>query len=93
MLFAAEDAYYIYYVYPNAKGAEYNYPELRYTFGELAIFVWSVVGVSTAVLAARCACFRTQPKWAARSVIAFALGFVLLVLGFLVGMAMRDFGF
>jgi len=93
MLFLVDDAYYIYHVYPQAKGAEFKLPELRYTFGQVAAFLWSVLGMCTAVLAARCSFFRTQAKWAARSLIAFALGFVLLVVGFVVGMAMRDFGF
>jgi hypothetical protein len=91
LLFLADDANYVYHVYPQEKGAEYDYPELRYTFGQIAIFLWSVVGLCTAVLTARSALFRTQQKWAARSVIAFALVFVLLVFGFMVGMAMRDF--
>ena len=93
MLFVTEDAYYVYHVYPQTKGAEYNYPELRYSIGQAAIFLWSVVGLCTAVLAARCGLLRTPAKWAARSAVAFALGLVLLVLGFIAGMAIRDFGF
>ena len=92
LLFVTSDAYYTVHVYPKEKGAEYSYPELRYTFGQIAIFVWSVVGLFAAVLTARCALFRTQQKWAARSVMAFALGFILLLVGFMAGMAMRDFG-
>jgi hypothetical protein len=92
LLFVAEDAYYVYEVYPKEKGAEYSYPELRYTFGQIAIFLWSLVGLCTAVLTARSAFFCREHKWAARSLLAFALGFVLLVLGFIGGMAMRDFG-
>jgi hypothetical protein len=92
MAHVIEGAYYDYYVYPRIKGAEYSYPELRYTFGQVAIFLWSLLGLGAAALAARCALFRTQSKWVARSAIAFALGFVLLVVGLVVGMAVRDFG-
>ena len=92
MLYVTESFYYDFHVYPQEKGAEYNYPELRYTVGQVAIFLWSVLGLTAATFAARNALFRTPAKWAARSVIAFALGFVLLVVGLIAGMALRDFG-
>jgi hypothetical protein len=92
MFWVLEDAYYNYYLYPQIKGAEYNYPELRYTFGQVAIFLWSFMGLCTAALVGRCTLLRTEDKWAARSAIAFVLGFVLLVVGFVAGMAMRDSG-
>jgi hypothetical protein len=76
-----EGGYYDYYLYPRLKGAEYIYPELRYTFGQAAILLWSLAGLCTAVLAARCALLRTDAKWAARSALAFVLGLVLLVAG------------
>jgi len=93
MLYVVEGAYYDYYVYPHVKGSGYSYPELRYAFGQAAILLWSIAGLLTAVFAARCALFRSGEKWAARSAIGFALGFVLLVVGLFAGMALRDFGF
>ena len=93
MLSVVEGAYYDYFLYPRIKGAEYIYPELRYSFGQAAILLWSLAGVCTAALAGRCALFRTGGKWAARFALAFAFGFVLLVVGFIAGMAIRDFGF
>jgi hypothetical protein len=92
MLYVTEGFYYDFHVYPREKGAEYNYPELRYTLGQVAIFLWSVVGLAAAVFVARCALFRTPARWAARSVIAFALGFVLLVIGLIAGMSLRSLG-
>ena len=93
MLRVGERAYYDYYLYPRIKGAEYIYPELRYTVGQAAILIWSLMGVCSAALAGRCAWFGTEARWAARSAIAFALGFALLVAGFVAGTAMRDLGF
>jgi hypothetical protein len=92
-LHVGEGAYYDYYLYPRIKGAEYTYPELRYTLGQAAMLIWSLTGVYTAALAGRCTLFRSGAKWAARSAIAFALGFILLVVGSVAGMAMRDLGF
>jgi hypothetical protein len=92
MVNVAEGFYYDFHVYPQMKGAEYNYPELRYTFGQVAIFLWSVVGLTAAAFAARSALFRTPAKWAARSVITFAFGFIILVVGLIAGMALRKFG-
>ena len=93
ILRVGQGAYYDYYLYPRIKGAEYIYPELRYTLGQAAILIWSLTGAYTAVLAAGCALFGRHTKWAARFAIAFALGFVLLVAGFVAGTAVRDFGF
>jgi len=86
LVFVGQDAYYVYHAYPREKGTGYIYPELRYTFGQIAIFLWSAFGVFTALLTAR------SHKCASRSILAFALGFVLLVVGFVAGMAMMDFG-
>lgn len=72
---------------------EYIYPELRYAFGQAAILFWALAGLCTAAVAGRCVLFRKGAKWAARSTIAFALGFVLLVVAFVAGPAMRDLGF
>ena len=88
-----EDAYYDYYLYPRIKGAEYIYPELRYSLAQAAILLWSLIGLCAAALLGRYLLLRTGGKWAGRSVLAFALGFVVLVLGFIAGAAMRDFGF
>src|SRR6266478_2079118 len=77
MLHIGEVAYYDYYLYPRIKGDEYTYPELRYTLGQVAILIWSLTGVFTATLAGRCALFCREARWAARSAIAFALGFIL----------------
>ncbi len=71
LLFAAEDSYYVYEVYPKEKGAEYSYPELRYTFGQIAIFLWSLVGLCTAVLTSPVSIF-VQGAQVGRS---FASGF------------------
>jgi uncharacterized membrane protein len=87
-----DDTYYDYYVYPRLKGAEYVYPELRYAVGQVAILIWSIAGLLTAALAGRCALFQTGTKWAARFFIGFALGWVLLAVGFVAGVAMRDLG-
>ena len=38
MLYVTEGQYHDFHVYPQMKGAECNYPELRYTFGQVAIF-------------------------------------------------------
>ena len=93
LLILTAGLYYDFHAYPKMKGAEYDYPELRYTFGQIAIFLWSIMGLTTAVLVARCALFRTTARCAARSFIAFALGFVLLAVGLIAGMALRNFGF
>ena len=93
MAHTVEGAYYDYYVYPRIKGADYIYPELRYSFGQAAILLWSLLGLCAAALVGRYALMRTGGKWAGRSVLAFGLGFVVLVLGFIVGVAVRDFGF
>lgn len=69
MVNVIEQAYYDYYFYPRMKGAEYTYPELRYTFGQAATLLWSVLGLCTAALAGRCALLRTGVSWAARSLI------------------------
>jgi len=89
MLSVIYGAYYDYYFYPRLKGGEYIYPELRSALGQVAILVWSIAGLLTAALAGRCALFRTGTKWAARSFIGFALGWVLLDVGFVIGVAMR----
>ena len=93
MVRVIEEAYYDYYLYPRIKGAEYSYPELRYSFGQAAILLWSLAGLCTAALTARRVFVSTETKWAARSAIAIALGFVLLIVGSVAGMAMRDVGF
>ena len=92
LLVIGQDAYYVYHVYPKEKGDEYIYPEVRYTLGQIAIFLWSLVGLCAAVFTARCALVRTEHKWAARSILAFVFAFVLLVLGVIAGTAMRHFG-
>jgi len=93
MVHVIQGAYYDYYQYPRMKGAEYSYPELRYSIGQAAILLWSLLGLCAAALAGRYALFRTGGKWAGRSALAFAVGFVVLVVGFIVGAVMRDFGF
>ena len=65
LLYVAQDVYYIYCVYPKEKGDEYNYPELRYTLGQIAIFLWSAVELCTAALIAQTAFFHRKHKWAA----------------------------
>jgi hypothetical protein len=87
------DVYYAYYFFPRVKGVEYSYPELRYTLGQAATLLWAIMGVCTAALAGRCALLRRDVKWAARSTIAFVLGFILLIVGSIAGAAIRDLGF
>jgi hypothetical protein len=93
MLNLIHRAYYDYYFDPRIKGGEYSYPEFRYTFGQVAGFLSLVLGLCMAALAGRCALFGKGANWAARSLIAFAVVFVLLIVGQIAGMALRDFGF
>jgi formate hydrogenlyase subunit 3/multisubunit Na+/H+ antiporter MnhD subunit len=87
--FVAEDGYYNYYLYPRLKGTEYIFPELRYTFGQIAILVWSVVGICAAVFLVKDFASKGQHRWTVPLVIGFALGVVLLVVGSVIGAALR----
>jgi hypothetical protein len=87
--FVAEDGYYNYYLYPRLKGKEYIFPELRYTFGQIAILGWAVVGICAAVLLVKDLASKAQHRWTVALVIGFAWGFVLLVVGFVIGAALR----
>jgi hypothetical protein len=85
----AKNSYYNFYAYPRLKGAEYVYPEIRYTLGQAAILVWSVIGVWSTALLATWSLFRNQHRCIALSVTVFLTGIPILFVGFLVGMSLR----
>jgi hypothetical protein len=86
------DAYYVYYVFPRVKDA-YIYPELRHTFGQLAIFVWCLLGlISSILLFGGVALKRDIRGWTIRSLMSFVALFVVLVLGIVAGGWLRDLG-
>lgn len=87
--FVLEDGYYNYYLYPRFKGKEYIFPELRYTFGQIAILMWSVVGICAALFLVKNFTSKRQHRWTVPLLIGFIFGFVLLVVGFVIGTSLR----
>ena len=78
-------AYWDYWIYPREKAGEippYIYPELRYTLFFIVLFLWCLDGIVAASLLSWCAVTSTgMSAWAYRTIVAYFLLFVVLVLG------------
>src|SRR5205085_2737403 len=80
-ILTAEEIYWNYYQYPRLKGPSYIFPQIRFGIGEVAILLWSLLGIAATLSLGRSVISGRDDKWAVRSVIAFMLGFVVLVIG------------
>jgi len=88
----APDAYYVYYLFPRVKDS-YIYPELRYTFGQLAIFIWCLLGLVSSVLLFRSIALKRNIRgWTLRCLGLFVALFVVLALVIVAGGWLRVYG-
>jgi hypothetical protein len=85
-----ENAYEVHYFYPRMSVAP-SYPELRYTIGELAVGTWCLIGLVASVFLLRTAALRRSARgWPIRALALFLVLSVVLAVGIVLGVWLRN---
>jgi len=86
--------YWEYLIYPKEKAADnYIYPQLRYTFFDVALLLWCLDGFVACGLSLRSALSkRSVSGWTYRTIVIYFVWFTVLILGGILMMIARHHG-